>query len=857
MSALTSELTPLDIGIWKAIGFAENLEIRNLETLFPYHDKEIYVSSCDGNYGMALGTFSKWLWPEGKEKISFRNIHNDIKEYWVDVRGIRKLENKIREKKLNLFLDPSLPMGSVSEKIHSWSMAFAFLSKHPCLLNGIPKEERAELLSIGGSALLAIKGEYTRKACLEAIAKRPKKERERFAAAFLPIFKGVQDLILGDSDRRVKAYLWAIDGVPINALQQMLSAITALLESISEEELVCVCETLHKEVPLEARASVFAVMQLALQGLFTSEYRAIDCIIKAILRIPPGERSSTLTAVSPLFKDVLRATERARIIYAIADIPAVEQTAFIDALSPFLKNKDITIDNILDIIDAFPLEERTEFVTIIKLFLQEDQSKSKKQEILEIIAQLAPFLAPSCRMVAITLARDSGYRYIGTIFEFIFSSNEILEASQAYLLECLLSEKWPPEKKFELATKMCDNYKKLSLYEGHPLFEEMIRTRVICAPQALKSCNNPYTVYNNIKKAFDSEKPIDIPLEMFTIAGKTVSWHLRGLQARNRCYSIQELPEEVTLTTIPTLFKALEKRFKSLQQSRQEQLETFVSKRYEKSLLHLKINLLHNDVINSALAINRRTNAQVPTTTFYLFNILHTILKAETTVLSEEQPLTQQEEMLLGFSQILQNCPTGQKSGIALYYADMTSSKHSNVIEKSSCYKFEEMITTCIQNLLRRTLHNQELVRELNGGRISQGSHITGYLQNRTYWHIGLPHVPDFDPYTGFLDISLVEMKIENLVATIFKHCPPLKAIEQIASIIKSAWSGKTNPFYQAVAELLGQPPEDSSVEECLTYFNSYITFEEVEDDIPIPRALTPSGVLRILVAMNYLQLIA
>src|SRR4029079_11800760 len=127
--------------------------------------------------------------------------------------------------------------------------------------------------------------------------------------------------------------------------------------------------------------------------------------------------------------------------------------------------------------------------------------------------------------------------------------------------------------------------------------------------------------------------------------------------------------------------------------------------------------------------------------------------------------LTGQEEALLGLSNSIYNCETGQRDGLTIYYNGMPREFHlAPRTDSSLAAKLDKMAWDAYQLTLNDIFNSpQFLMTFLDTENPVETLHQILYIKNRLFRHIALNHTLTFDLYGHVINSDLLNSTTEQL----------------------------------------------------------------------------------------------
>lgn len=428
---------------------------------------------------------------------------------------------------------------------------------------------------------------------------------------------------------------------------------------------------------------------------------------------------------------------------------------------------------------------------------------------------------------------------------YAFSDSEIRVSSQARFLNALKSLDLVSEKKLLLCNKLIEYERELQINQDSPLFEEMVTQTLICDPHTLQSVSNPYRVYHYLKKQLEKEKDqvLSVNLPINRIADESLKWFVQKPEERQTfIYTKASIPADFSSETLKMLFDQLKNRLESLSESELEATINEIKQiNHSKNLDDYTNNLLSDIYIKQLLELPKNESDQISHTQFYFYRSLQAIQEAF--LLPQERSLlTQGENMLLSFSESVQDCPVGRSGGIANFY-QLIPVKYKNnhaAMENETHKEAFKLIDVIVQEVLTKAISSDSFLKEVtDNASMAQSHHFILYLKNRLSQQINLPHTLVFDKSTDLIPEFLLKKEAEELLEIFYRHCSLTDAVEALVSHSTELLSKDT---FSGIVLLLKQVDPHFEYE---TYFES-----DAEDETPIK--ITEKAAISLLKATKY-----
>jgi len=410
-----------------------------------------------------------------------------------------------------------------------------------------------------------------------------------------------------------------------------------------------------------------------------------------------------------------------------------------------------------------------------------------------------------------------------------------------------------------------NNYELWNINEEHLLFQKAIQIKILADPKALQNPKNPYRIYQYLKKILEVEQqtPLSFALPFTPLNSQQICLNLEPIRkdAVVKVLTRADLPVGIDLQTLLDLFLSIENRLNELKEEEKLKVETCIQESYELPLTELKDNLLKNHFIPNLLNLPSHPDGIIDPMSLYLCRILKAILLKSKNKKATDL-LSPQEEMFLTFTRSINNCVTGQKDGIILYYnnldpQDRINNPHINSKEANTIQNF---VKSAYQSLLNHLFASETLLTNLTGKiEESQASHQTLYLKNRFHQAIGLQHNLTFDPHTGVLNDTLLskcEMSPKEVLEEIARLIAPNLLCQWIKKEIDQLCLSH-HLSYSILSTYLEQilPQKERSD---LKWRMRYLDIEPDEEEYNFQfRGILEAGVWAILGEMGYIKSVA
>ncbi len=528
------------------------------------------------------------------------------------------------------------------------------------------------------------------------------------------------------------------------------------------------------KLPLESASSLIKQLKPLFARYTKSEDRA--SILQAFENVDPNDYSRITEAIRPLIDENSPIDYCGKLIMIASLLPPNEQN------SQSIKNidelyKDEKIDDVKDSISFYPREERTFEAIQIKiehteLFEQHlidlpiELRNSKNMEMLvsllngltplnqEFIFVVIPYL--TTEQVVSLMRNESQDDLANQVGGFLLTN-----------LEASLTDRNRAHELSELIVECCI----VGIFsENSRLFQRAIGTAAITDPDAQDNPNNPYVYHQSLLKVLEDEQPIDVP---------QTPWNVETLRKKGakKIYTFADLPANVMNSTLTTLFDELEKHIED-----DKDIQNYIEESQGFTFSDLRDNLLSKPLVLGLCNSTGSPEEKIDAAKFHLFSILSAILEKNPTKLAPNSPLTEREEMLLSFSNSVNNCSTGQRGGIADYYNSLNS-----VFNAADSDRVTSYIDASVQKFLRNMISEEKLLvklgcRKYSDGEIPEAVHQITYILARYHKQIGVNYQIFFDPHSEIVHDELRSKEPEEVLKIIFEYITIEKMISRLCS---------------------------------------------------------------------------
>lgn len=467
----------------------------------------------------------------------------------------------------------------------------------------------------------------------------------------------------------------------------------------------------------------------------------------------------------------------------------------------------------------------------------------------------------------------------GNVMLQLFEDKNIREASHRYLQSRLADplSLENHEDLWKLIKRIVKYMEALHLDENHPIIFSAASLGAVCDPNVVDAPKNPYRILKALKDehaslaaALNDEQgdlllnvPVYLPNPPQELFDRRIQWSLNTLRAKALTwngYSRSQLPEEVNSDTLHELFSAMTLRIAALSEEQRQEIdaniEAFITDQELTSIENLNDlfqKLITSSTIRILLTLNDNGQPDDPVTPsqFQLFMILKNIRDTDDTTLAPGSLLTLREDKLVNLAAMVQNCPTGQKSGILTVYNRLPACYKSGPepFYHQASETVVARIDTAVQSGLEQTFASEPFLLDAaatDDESVVEAAHQTLYLKNRYYPWVGLRgHQLVFDVCTELLYDNLVNTPPSQTIDTIIRHLTPI-AIREV--IIASEELFKLKEVDSALLSFL-QAAEPSN--NYMVLMQKFVEFSD--DETMLPQRLTPHGAIALLTALGYI----
>jgi len=619
-----------------------------------------------------------------------------------------------------------------------------------------------------------------------------------------------------------------------------MSKVFPLLKDINDGHLIIVILKLLGD--LQSHLVDENVFDWAIQFLKPLSEEQRNQIESSCQWMSPSERTKGLEILR-LYPELLPIINGS-MLAALVEIDSEKLRLLIPMTKPIFQDQQIMADadvyliaDLFNILPLFPDNQlNEELARSIIPSLKTLYSNEKRRE----FAQTLQLITPEKRAHALEILKQNQtfINDLNTLQNLFLYSQEIRIASQDYLfmkLEKLLSNR---EEASLLSHTLIIRARELLLHDEHPLYQRAIEVAAISDASLLDNKKNPYTLFQKLKASIHTETKCTVGSQL----------NLETLRKRGayKGFTVKDLPSGISEGTLLNLFDNLERRLKALSFERSLATEVYIRDSFGKPIKKLKSNIFGKTLIPGLLKVPSSLDYPIEAATFYLYTLIKVILESSP-ILDENMFLSPQEELLLRITCSINNCVTGQRDGIVLYYNHLPPKYRTREV----CTLVQEKIAYYVDQSVQKVLHeifaSEELLHEILGSQmpeiISQHAHQTHYLKNRLFLQVGLSHCLSFDPHTYVILDALVDADIEVLLKAFFKLFTKEKVVAKLKRDMSEALKEKT--MYPSLQEFLEPHFKVSDMYE--SWYN--ICFALDVDDFN----LTEEGTHKLLEIVGYL----
>lgn len=436
-----------------------------------------------------------------------------------------------------------------------------------------------------------------------------------------------------------------------------------------------------------------------------------------------------------------------------------------------------------------------------------------------IIAFIKKDYESLCRHIHISLNQDDITEYTLNVVKEILKDPTLFNLFVKYLDDGIGSSETSKKDRNDIAKIIFNYYEYVHLDDEHALMQSAVT--LLFKDNAI---NNPYRVFDRLKTTLESE-----PL----VTGNEYQWDLAKLRETAwPGYTVKDLPLGVTATTLDDLFNSLKARLEDISKSqegdsketrkkRQARLKTVEDYIYSCSGYNVDLHIfnMHVPYINNLLLLGPKPDDPITPDQFQFFMCLKSLLDLDNTV-PEGQLLSEREEKLIKMSASIGGCLTGREDSVANFYKSLPAKYKLGPIPegRAELKRAQEFINQQVQPFLQSIFESNELLRELFGREITQGSHHIKYLKNRFHEQVGYRHKFKFDVGTHTLLSETFQITTSRFLSVFFKHASVEKFCQHLVVVSEEAFK---NDLYGSISKLIevGAPkPID---------FTKYIEFDD------------------------------
>lgn len=686
---------------------------------------------------------------------------------------------------------------------------------HPKLLKAIldiPKERREDVIATAAPFMARTLFARMYADVLKIVHAIPPERREEVVSKAVLFMKGILESQEHDNRNRI---LEAIANIPADDMEDVLSSALPLMKGVMYVEARVAIIKAISSIPKEERANVMSNAAPLLMNVDKNKY---GDLLTAVAQFPRQERPTILKQLTPLLVDINNLEIRALIIIAYSDFPQEERASLIPQLEVFFK------------------------------LVKDDVKRIKYLKVLLLIA-------PSKRDIAIKIYLDNPDFEEKTLFQICNSNEEIKIVSHEYLLKLLDETISDPRKAFALATRIFNSEEDLMLHQEHPLIQKSIEVLALADPDALKNRKNPYKLYRDLKKLLETEKLLPYIPQKTSVNRKNLAINLESLRKRSarKAFTIGDLPKGVTSDTFDKLYSKLEQRLRELPLQKRAEAERYISNSFVKEVSGIKEGFMGKPLIRGLLNVRGVPSQPIESTLYYLYVLMKAILDADDVL--GKFPISPQEELLLRISYSINECPTGQRDGIANYYNRLGIEYRSGK-DKEALWGPEEKVAHLVDHSVQKQLNDvfsgDELLKEITKfERMNLTPHQVFYLKNRLHLQVGLIHRLIFDAHSGTILDELLDADLETLMIAFFKICTVEKMMVQLKRDIAESLASKGIAYLDLLYSMEPQILKELNLKKLdPENYPKYIEFDD--DDKPL--GITDEGARILLTTIGYIN---
>jgi hypothetical protein len=423
-------------------------------------------------------------------------------------------------------------------------------------------------------------------------------------------------------------------------------------------------------------------------------------------------------------------------------------------------------------------------------------------------------------------------------------SEEFRQNTITHLFTALRSPDNSMQDKLTISDLLLDWNSALKIDENSPLYDELIAHRIAADPEAIDSPNNPYVVFNFLKKQLEKEKDqianVNIQSEM--IAEESVKWLMHRPQDRlMHLYTREDISSRLECGTLAILFERLKNRLTALNEIESQSVLKEIKE--IKDFDNLQNNLLQDPFIQELLALPLEKTGNISPGQFYLYRCIQAISDSFDAA-QEKSSLTQGENILLKFSESVQNCPIGRLGGIASFYRWIPAKYQSvhPIVKSGNMDHARKVIEGIVRIVLEEKISSKLFLKEVTENPfLKQEYHVILYLKNRLYQQLNLFHQLQLDLSTEFFTEALLEKNVVTLLEIFFRHCSIHHCVQAIVNHSNELLSPNV---FKGILKLLKQENPQANQ-------NDYFEFDSYGET---PISLNEKGALTLLKATKYVH---
>ncbi len=443
---------------------------------------------------------------------------------------------------------------------------------------------------------------------------------------------------------------------------------------------------------------------------------------------------------------------------AVGDIDIV---GTLDALTPIEKEKRKTVLEAVKVIT-----QKTEYLSHIPSFI-----KALSLINPELLGQAAEAIASHDEIIA---------DYDPDIIRFLLqNSRKINENFESYLRSSLTKVQEIELKALLLCETILVLVDEGIVSENSQLYLDSVAVKLMHDPTERENPKNPIVLFHALSESAKT------PIESSQIR---TDFNLKQLQetGRLKVYTMSDLEKfDVNSQTLMKLFSDAKTHIEGLSEKEQQATYMYIANVYrdmdreelekeieneenhillgKKVLEDLEQNLTNKKgstlMLNYTRMLKSSPDKPISSYHFKTFAILDDIQNTDDPSLRLEK--------LLGLSQQVRNCSTGQQGGIDNIFRGLGMEEITFI--HPTLPVLNKFVRFLMNQLTEQVLMDITFLESL-GGRESENVHQTRYLKNKLSPHIGFPNVLAFDPHTIVIPSGLFNKSLEELLEAFFKE---------------------------------------------------------------------------------------